>query len=181
MILHPPYHTSKSIPTLFSSLLLHINSLNGLPTMSNFASNSALLNSPSSNLHLLSSLSNLALSLLIAASRLSIIHNTTATNFPLAYAEYVNLASKARINANAAGQLATGSGMRVYGKEVARREWEGLVKLGLCVRVGGGAFGAGHAIGGGGGRDMVRVDVALEEIPLQVELGHVMEKWCKQI
>lgn len=71
--------------------------------------------------------------------------------------------------------------MRVYGKEVARREWEGLVKLGLCVRVGGGAFGAGNAIGGGGGRDMVRVDVALEEIPLQVELGIVMEKWCKQI
>jgi hypothetical protein len=72
--------------------------------------------------------------------------------------------------------------MRVYGKEVARREWEGLFKLGLCVRVGGGAFGAGIGTGaGGGGRDMVRVDVALEEIPLQVELGMVMEKWCKQI
>ncbi|KAE9992529.1 hypothetical protein EG327_008666 [Venturia inaequalis] len=90
--------------------------------------------------------------------------------------------TKARINANAAGQLATGSGMRVYGKEVARREWEGLVRLGLCVRVGGGAFGAGTAAGNGGGRDMVRVDVALEEIPGSVGgLGGVMEKWCRQI
>ncbi|TID23445.1 ATP binding [Venturia nashicola] len=182
IILHPPYHTSKSLPTLFSSLLLPITSLTSLPTPSDFLSTQISLTPPSSNLHLLSSLSNLALSLLIAASRLSIIHNTTTTNFPLAYAEYVNLASKARINANAAGQLATGSGMRVYGKEVARREWEGLVKLGLCVRVGGGAFGAGNAVGGGGGRDMVRVDVALEEIPASVfELGNVMEKWCKQI
>lgn len=184
-ILHPPYHTSKSLPSLFSSLLLPISTLTSIPTPSSFLSTittTTTLTPPSSNLHLLSSLSNLALSLLIAASRLSIIHNTTTTNFPLAYTEYVNLASKARINANAAGQLATGSGMRVYGKEVARREWEGLVKLGLCVRVGGGAFGAGNAVGSGGGRDMVRVDVALEEIPGSVvDLGNVMEKWCKQI
>ncbi|RDI83827.1 hypothetical protein Vi05172_g6233 [Venturia inaequalis] len=187
-ILHPPYHTSKSLPTLFSSLLLPITSLASIPTPSNFlpttttTTTTTTLTPPSSNLHLLPSLSTLALSLLIAASRLSIIHNTTTTNFPLAYTEYVNLASKARINANAAGQLATGSGMRVYGKEVARREWEGLVRLGLCVRVGGGAFGAGTAAGNGGGRDMVRVDVALEEIPGSVGgLGGVMEKWCRQI
>ncbi|QDS69759.1 hypothetical protein FKW77_010181 [Venturia effusa] len=180
-ILHPPYHISKSLPALFSSLLLPISSLSKIPTASDFYSTSIPLSPPSSNLHLLSSLSNLALSLLIAAARLSIIHNTTTTNFPLAYSEYVNLASKARINANAAGQLATGSGLRMYGKEVARREWEGLVKLGLCVRVGGGAFGAGNATGSGGGRDMVRVDVALEEIPGSAEMGSVMEKWCKQI
>jgi len=121
--------------------------------------------------------------LLIAACRLSIIHSTDTTNFPLAYAEYVSLASKARINSAASGALASGAGTRVFGKEVARREWEKLVRYGLLVAVASGAFSLGVPSTGGAGKgmEMVRVDVALEEIPLSVEMSAVMEKWCLQI
>jgi hypothetical protein len=73
----------------------------------------------------------------------------------------------------------------VFGKEVARREWEKLVKYGLLVPVASGAFGLGGgsnaAAVAGKGVEMVRVDVALEEIPLSVEMGAVMEKWSLQI
>jgi origin recognition complex subunit 4 len=186
---HPIYHTTKSIPTLLSSLLIPISILDGLPEVSHFTASSigGLLTPPDSSLHILPSLSELALSLLIAAARLSIIHSTDTTNFPLAYAEYVSLASKARMNSAASGALASGAGTRVFGKEVARREWEKLVGYGLLVPVASGAFGLGgtvSAAGTGGaekGMEMVRVDVALEEIPLSVEMSAVMEKWCLQI
>lgn len=71
----------------------------------------------------------------------------------------------------------------MFGKEVARREWEKLVGYGLLVLVAGGAFGLGAPSTGGSGKgmEMVRVDVALEEIPLSVEMSAVMEKWCLQI
>jgi len=48
------------------------------------------------------------------------------------------------------------------------------------VPVASGSFGLGK-VGGGGRGEMMRCDVALEEIPLAVELGQVMEKWCRQI
>jgi origin recognition complex subunit 4 len=139
-------------------------------------------------LNLLSDLSDLALSLLISAARLTIIHETESLNFALAYAEYVSLASKARINSAASGQLAAGGGARLFGKDVAKKEWDGLVELGFLVSVGAGAFGLGGVRGGGSGKEgeMFRVDVALEEIPGGVamdggSLSAVMEKWCKQI
>ena len=188
--IHSTYHTTKSIPALLSSLLLPISTLVALPSITHFAPESAMiplhtgpLTPPDSNLHILPSLSDIALALLIAASRLSIIHDTDTCNFPLAYAEYVSLSSKARINSTASGALASGAGTRVFGKEVARKEWEKLVLYGLLVPVAAGAFGLGTgglSLGGRGG-EMARVDVALEEIPLSVELGSVMEKWCKQI
>ena len=95
----------------------------------------------------------------------------------------MSLASKARINSAASGALASGAGTRVFGKEVARREWEKLVGYGLLVPVASGAFGLGvPSIGGAGkGMEMVRVDVALEEIPLSVNMSAVMEKWCLHI
>lgn len=53
---------------------------------------------------------------------------------------------------------------------------------GLLVPVQSGAFGLGVGSSrSGGGSEMVRVDIALEEIPLCVDMGVVMEKWCKQI
>lgn len=154
-----------------------------MPSASHFTSPLGLLTPPDSNLHVLSSLSELALSLIISACRLSIIHSTDTTNFPLAYAEYVSLASKARINSAASGALASGAGTRVFGKDVARREWEKLVQYGLLVAVASGAFGLGsvNPSGAGKGMEMVRVDIALEEIPLSVEMNAVMEKWCLQI
>ncbi|KIW06127.1 uncharacterized protein PV09_03292 [Verruconis gallopava] len=180
---HPIYYTTKSIPALFANLLVPVSSLTALPEESNFT-NAAdrLLTPPDSNLHILPALSELALSLLIAACRLTIIHSTDTTNFPLAYAEYVSLASKARVNSAASGALASGSGSRVFGKAVARKEWEKLVGYGIVVPVASGAFGLGSvATGAGKGMELVRVDIALEEIPLSVEMSAVMEKWCLQI
>lgn len=160
---------------------MYISMLKGLPEPSQMAPGATLLTPPDSSLHILPYLSELALSLLIAAARLSIIHSTDTTNFPLTYAEYVSLASKARINSAASGALASGAGTRVFGKEAARREWEKLVGHGLMVPVASGAFGLGGTGSSGKWMEMVRVDVALEEIPQSVELNAVMEKWCQQI
>ena len=134
------------------------------------------LQAPSSTLPLvLSSLSDLQLALLIAAARLDIIHDSDTGTFSMAYAEYVELASKARVQSAAAGALALGAGARVWGREVARGEWERLVKLGLLVPLSEGAASMGAA-------GLVKVDVKLEEIPGAVpELSGTMERWCKQI
>lgn len=95
----------------------------------------------------------------------------------MAYDEYVTLASKARIQSAAGGNSASGAISKVWGKEVARREWEGLVDLGLVIPV---------LVGGGaGGFGMVRCDVALEEVGA-VLMGvkgsdKGLERWCRQI
>ncbi|KAF2094180.1 origin recognition complex, subunit 4, partial [Rhizodiscina lignyota] len=135
---------------------------------------------PDSNLYLIPTLSSLALALLIAAARCTIIHDTDTLNFRIAYAEYGSLASKARIQSASSGALAVGAGTgtRVWSREVARASWEELVKLGLLI----------PALGGEGDRrevgekGMVKVDVALEEIlPSCPGMERVMERWCKQI
>jgi origin recognition complex subunit 4 len=121
-------------------------------------------------------LSTLALSLLIAAARLDIIHDSDTCNFNMAYDEYVTLASKARIQSAAGGMSASGSISKVWGKDVARREWENLVELGLVMPV---------IQGQAGGFGMIRCDVALEEIGgvLAGEKGvdRYLERWCKSI
>lgn len=128
---------------------------------------------------LLSSLSDCALALLIAASRLTILHSTDLVNFGLTYAEYASLASKVKLTSFSSGVLAVGAtGTRVWSKEVCRGEWERLLGMGLLIP----ALGMGDAVAGGAAsKGMVRVDVALEEIPMAVELSAVMEKWCKQL
>ena len=64
----------------------------------------------------------------------------------------------------------------MWGKEVARREWEGLVELGVVVPV---------VQGQGGGFGMCRCDVSLEEIGevLKGERGvdRGLERWCRAI
>ena len=94
----------------------------------------------------------------------------------MAYDEYVTLASKARIQSAAGGMSASGSTVKVWGKDVARREWEGLVELGLVMPVLQGQVGA---------FGMVRCDVALEEVGevLRGIRGGVsgLERWCKSI
>jgi energy-coupling factor transporter ATP-binding protein EcfA2 len=181
----PTYHLTKSIPTVLTTLLLPVASLvedppkDSLLPIEHFLSNAKpSLAPPSSSLPLiLPSLSDLQLSLLIAAARLDIIHDSDTCSFGMAYAEYVDLASKARLNHTAAGALATGAGTRVWGKEVARGEWEMLIKLGLLVLVSETGGMAGMAMGG-----LVKVDVKLEEIPGSVPgLSSTFERWCKQI
>lgn len=140
---------------------------------------STLLTPPDSKLSLLHTLSTLQLALLISAARLTIIHDTDTVSFALAYEEYKTLASRARITASASAVGSMGgvvaSGMsRVWGKDVARGAWEGLVDLELVMLEG----------SGGGGKDgrACRVDVLLEEIgDAGVEMGTVMARWCKEI
>jgi len=185
----PIYYTTKSIPALLSSLIIPISLLTNPAFEPNaFLSKSIdLLQPPQSNLHLLASLSDAALSLLISACRLTILHATDVVNFSLAYSEYVSLASKARLSTLSTGAIAVGgaAGARVWGREVCKREWERLVGLGLLVNTVGTAGGGGVEAGAerGGASGMVRVDVALEEIPgaLAGGLTGVMERWCKQL
>lgn len=175
------YYLSKSVPAFHTSMLL---ALCTLPTTSPEVPASELLahlseaaaltslTPPDAKLSSLASLSTIQLALLISAARLTIIHDTDTVSFALCYAEYVSLASKAKIAASAAGALATGGNIgRVWSKEVARGAWEGLVRKELVL------------LEGGKGNLNHRVDVALEEIGEAegVELGTVMGRWCREI
>lgn len=174
------YTLSKSVPAFLASALLPISLLSptALPTGLSFASHP--LAAPDSKLQLLQGLSNLELSLLIAAARLDIVLDSDLCTFGMAYDEYVALASKARISSSAAGQLATGAGARIWSIEIARAAWERLVALELVVPAIGGSAGVGGAKGEGS--RMWRVDVSLEEIGPSVDgMGTVMAKWCKEI
>ncbi|KAF2714194.1 hypothetical protein K504DRAFT_450770 [Pleomassaria siparia CBS 279.74] len=171
--LAPQFYRTKSVPQVLTCFLLPTALLSPdtaslLPTSS--------LTPPDSKLFLVPSLSTLSLALLISAARLDIIHDSDTCNFNMAYDEYVTLASKARIQSAAGGASASGAVSKVWGKEVARREWEGLVELGLVVPVIG---------GGSGGFVMCKVDVALEEVGgvLAGEKGidRSLERWCKQL
>lgn len=174
------YTLSKSVPAFLAGALLPISLLSptALPTGISFASYP--LAAPDSKLHLLQGLSNLELSLLIAAARLDIVLDSDLCTFGMAYDEYVTLASKAKISSSAAGQLAMGAGARIWGIEIARAAWERLVALELVVPAIGGSAGIGGAKGEGS--RMWRVDISLEEIAPSVDgLGTVMAKWCKEI
>jgi origin recognition complex subunit 4 len=137
------------------------------------------LEPPDSKLHLLGSLSDLDLSMLIAAARLDIVAHTDTVNFAMAYDEYTSLMSKQRVQSASSGMLALGGGARVWGRGTAGIAWERLVALGLLVP----AAAGGRGTAGLGGLDakMWKVDVALEEIPAAVKLNAVLARWCREI
>ncbi|KAF1946877.1 hypothetical protein EJ02DRAFT_393304 [Clathrospora elynae] len=170
--LAPTFYLTKSIPQLLTSFLLPTATLS--PTTP--FQPATTLSSPDSKLSLIPHLSTLSLCLLIAAARLDIIHDSDTCNFNMAYDEYVTLASKARIQSAAGGMSSSSSTSKVWGKDVARREWEGLVDLGLVMPVLQGQVGA---------FGMVRCDVALEEVGEVLrgvrggEKG--LERWCRSI
>ena len=168
--LHQNYTLTKSIPNFFTSGLLPISMLSPscIPTGLNFIAHT--LAPPDSKLNLLPSLSDLELSLLIAAARLDIILDTDMCNFAMAYDEYQQLASKVKMQSSAAGQSAVGAGAKVWGREVAKGAWERLVDLELVLPV----------IGAKGA--MWRADVVLEEIEGSVEgIPWGMGKWSREI
>ncbi|KAI5239918.1 hypothetical protein E4T43_06409 [Aureobasidium subglaciale] len=177
--LRQSYYLSKSIRAFQTSMLLAVSTLptsssaniSAQDLLTHLADSTSLniLQPPDSKLSALASLSQLQLALLISAARLTIIHDTENVTFALCYAEYVSLASKAKIAASASGQFAHGAGIgRVWGKDVARGAWEGLIRKKLIMEEGKG--------------DSCRVDVRLEEIgDADVELGAVMTKWCREI
>lgn len=167
------FHTTKSMPDFLSSLMLAMATLpmSDTTTSSDLLDHltttisSHMLHAPDSKLQILDSLSSLQLALLICAARLTNIYNSEIISFALAYEEYKNLASKAKLQASASGALAQGAGSRVWGKGVAKSAWEGLVECGMVLEDGRGG----------------RVDVSMEEIGASgVELGS-WGRWCKEI
>lgn len=177
------YTSTKSVTSFLSASLFPIATMSAtnIPSPSSFSSHP--LQPPDSKLILLSSLSTLELSLLIAAARLDIILDTDVCTFGMVYEEYVSLASKSKLQSSAAGQIAVGGGAaRVWSKVVSKGAWEHLSSLELVLP----AVGAGSGGGGGGRGEMWRVDVGLEEIGTGLEGIDVpgkagLAKWCKEI
>lgn len=166
------FYTTKSLAEFLTTLTLAISTLpttsqttnTVLEHLSTSFSNFVALQAPDSKLALLPSLGTLQLALLVCAARLTNIYNTELITFPLVYEEYKVLASKAKLQATAAGGIATA---KVWGKNVARGAWEGLIDVALVMQDGSSAAG--------------RVDVGLEELrDCGVDMGG-WQKWCKEI
>ncbi|KAL2135964.1 hypothetical protein VTI74DRAFT_6013 [Chaetomium olivicolor] len=176
------FYSTKSVPAFLTSCILPLAMLSPALPFLQVPSNSALavsLEPPDSKLHLLGSLSDLDLSMLISAARLDIVAHTDTVNFAMAYDEYTSLMGKQRVQSASSGMLALGGGARVWGRGTAGIAWERLVALGLLVP----AAAGGRGTAGLGGLDakMWKVDVALEEIPAAVKLNAVLARWCREI
>ncbi|KAI4198420.1 MAG: hypothetical protein LQ350_005280 [Teloschistes chrysophthalmus] len=175
-LLEQLFARSKCITSFSAAAMLPISVLSpsNIPTGLTFLE--SWLPSAESKLQLLPSLSDLELSLLIAGARLDIILDTDVCNFAMVYEEYVQLASRIKVQSSAAGQTAVGGGARVWGKEVSLRAWEKLTELELVIPAGTGA----RASGGAGA--MWRVDVAIGEIgPSVPRMRATLAKWCREI
>jgi origin recognition complex subunit 4 len=172
------YYTTKSLPDFLSAMLPIMATLTvstpeitstEILTHITTSFEAQSLYPVDSKLTLLPSLSTLQLALLICAARLNAIYSTEVISFTLAYEEYKGIASKARLQASAAGAIAQGAGARIWSKDVARGAWEMLIKCGLILE-------DGRSAGGSG-----RVDIGLEEIGAsRVDLGS-WARWCKEI
>lgn len=195
------YHQTKSVKDFFSSALLPLSALyhstyktsNGepmpleIPTPKAFTSQPLTCPDPAPLPFLPSttgsaSTTSLPLSLLLAASRLTALHDPgadpthpqavapLALSFPAAYAEYVRLLTSAKANASASGAAATPG--RVWGRDVAREAWEKLVSWGVVVPLGTGN-------GTTDGR-MFRVEVSFEEVAEMVGAGGALGRWWRE-
>ncbi|KAK4146792.1 origin recognition complex subunit 4 C-terminus-domain-containing protein [Dichotomopilus funicola] len=175
------FFATKSVSAFLTTCLLPLASLSptnlGLTIPAGHVSVS--VEPPDSKLHLLPSLSDLDLSLLIAAARLDIVAHTDTVNFAMAYDEYTALMGRQRVQSASSGMLALGGGARVWGRGTAGIAWERLVALGLLVP----AAAGGRGTAGLGGLDakMWKVDIALEEMPGAVKLNAVLARWCREI
>ena len=181
LLLRQIYARTKSIPTVLTACLLPMISFSPshIPAGADFVSQALL--PPDSKLHILPGLSDLELSLLIAAARLDIILDSDTCNFNMAYDEYTSLAERAKLLSSASGAAAFGGGARVWGREVAMGAWERLEALDLLVPALGPGTSGGMAGAGRGGK-LWKVDIALEEIGESgLEMSSTMLKWCKEI
>lgn len=176
------FYTTKSVSAFLTTCVLPLAALSISSLDLKFppsATRTVALDAPDSKLHLLDALSDLDLSLLIAAARLDIIAHTDTVNFAMAYDEYSSQMGKQRVQSASSGMLALGAGGRVWGRAVAVMSWERLVFLGLLIPAGiGGRSNAAH---GGLESKMWKLDVSLDEIPSAVKLPGFLVKWCTQI
>ena len=175
------YAQTKSVPDFMAACLMPIVSMTptDIPSPADFTSNTLL--PPDSKLHILPGLSEIELALLIAAARLDIILDTDTCNFNMAYDEYLNLASRAKLLSSASGATALGGAARVWGREVALAAWERLEALELLVPALGTGGAGGMADVGRAGK-LWKVDVDLEEIGgSRLDMSSIMARWCKEI
>ena len=175
------YATTKSVPEFLSASLMPMLSLSPttIPTGPSFLSTPFF--PPDSKLHILPSLADLELSLLIAAARLDIILDSDTCNFNMAYDEYVGLAEKAKLFSSSSGASALGGASKTWGREVAMGAWERLIAVELLVPATGGP-GSGTDGGGGKAGRLWKADVGLEDIGEGgLELSAVMRRWCREI
>ncbi|KAL2167398.1 hypothetical protein VTG60DRAFT_1348 [Thermothelomyces hinnuleus] len=181
-LLESHYYSSKSVSAFLTACILPLAMLSPAAPSLQIPMAAGLdvsLEPPDSKLHLLGSLSDLDLSMLIAAARLDIVAHTDTVNFAMAYDEYTSLMGRQRVQSASSGMLALGGGARVWGRGTAGMAWERLAALGLLVP----AAAGGRGTAGLGGLDakMWKVDVALEEIPAAVKLNAVLARWCREI
>jgi origin recognition complex subunit 4 len=168
------FYTTKSLPDLLAALYIPI----ATATISIAPSSGGSISEPPSLLSLLPSLPHMHLALLVCATRLEAIHSLTQFNFNIVYAHYTDLLKKSKLAASASG--ASASGMREWGRDVALKNWEELVRWKVLVKVGGKDEGMGED-----GR-MYRIDVSIEEVRWAVErlgtgVGEGIVRWCKEI
>lgn len=167
------------MPAFLTTCVLPLSSLAPGSLALGIPSGTFSLEPPDSNLHVLESLSDLDLAMLICAARLDIVAHTDTVNFAMAYDEYTSQTGKLRVQSAASGMLALGGQARVWSRGVAAIAWERLIDLGMLIPAGVGAKGT---VGQGGvDGKMWKVDVVLEEIPGAADLNSVLAKWCKEI
>ncbi|KAH0604520.1 uncharacterized protein H6S33_006897 [Morchella sextelata] len=165
---------SASVRAFLNECILPVSALPTAATLPGAAAFAPALAEPDSILGVLSGLSDLELSLLIAAARLDVVSDTDTCNFSMAYSEYAGLVGGVKVAAAAAGVVAG----RVWGREVARGAWERLAEYGLLTAVG---------KGGAGAEGMWRVEVGLGEIGGVVERGGAgggrggLGRWCREV
>ncbi|KAI0161148.1 origin recognition complex subunit 4 C-terminus-domain-containing protein [Hypoxylon sp. FL1284] len=176
------YYTAKSVPAFLTSCILPLSTLSASSLDLSIPSSSAgcvSLEPSESKLHLLATLSDLELAMLISAARLDIVAHTDTVNFAMAYDEYSTQMGKQRVQSASSGMLALGGGSRTWGRGIAAVAWERLVSLGLLIPAGiGGRSNAAH---GGLEGKMWKLDVVLDEIPTACELPGFLGRWCSQI
>jgi origin recognition complex subunit 4 len=197
------YHRTKCVKDLFTSALrplsvLHHSSYeitNGdslslltIPVPKSFTSDALSCPDPASlplpplAFSATSTSSLLPLSLLLAATRLTALHDTCSDththsaagpptlSFSAAYAEYVRLLTSAKANASASGAAATPG--RIWGRNVARESWEKLIDWGVIIPVRGVRTGAASG-------QMYCVEITFEEVAAMVGGGGALGKWWR--
>ncbi|KAK0715775.1 origin recognition complex subunit 4 C-terminus-domain-containing protein [Lasiosphaeris hirsuta] len=178
-LLESYFCSTKSVSAFLTSCVLPLAALSPAAPSLQIPGPGMSLEPADSKLQVLEALSDLDLSMLIAAARLDIVAHTDTVNFAMAYDEYTSLMGRQRVQSASSGMLAMGGGARVWGRGIAGMAWERLVTLGMLIP----AATVGRAGAGQSGLDakMWKVDVALEEIPSVVKLNQVLGRWCREI